>query len=115
MTALQRRGRRGRQGPVTVRFLPDQLPEMPTPPRVALAVGRRVGSAVVRNRVRRRLRETMRLLAAQGNIRSGSYLVGAGPEIVEMDYGEVVEHVSEALRSVGALRDPGAPPERLNR
>jgi ribonuclease P protein component len=41
----------------------DQLPDsaqLTAPARVGFSVGRRVGSAVVRNRVRRRLRELMR-------------------------------------------------------
>ena len=47
------RAPRHRHGPVSVRFRAGDTTE---PPRVAYAVGRRVGSAVVRNRVRRRLR-----------------------------------------------------------
>jgi ribonuclease P protein component len=44
------------------------------PPRVAYAVGRRVGGAVARNRVRRRLRSLAREAALPG----GAWLVGAG-------------------------------------
>lgn len=108
MTALHTLGRRGRRGPVTVRFLPADEEMVPEPPRVALAVGRRVGSAVVRNRVRRRLREAMRAAVKKGNVRSGAYLLGAGPGIVELSYREVVEHVEDALRSIGALREPAS-------
>lgn len=35
-------------------------PQLPPPSRVGFVVGKRVGNAVVRNRVRRRLREVMR-------------------------------------------------------
>ncbi len=45
------------------------------PPRVAFAIGRRVGGAVVRNRLRRRLRELARASALPG----GAWLVSAGP------------------------------------
>jgi len=38
------------------------------PPRVAFAVGRRVGGAVVRNRLRRRLRELARRSALPGGV-----------------------------------------------
>jgi ribonuclease P protein component len=46
------------------------------PPRVAFAVGRRVGNAVVRNRVRRRLRALAREHAA-GFAPGHAYLVAA--------------------------------------
>jgi ribonuclease P protein component len=45
------------------------------PPRVAFAVGRSVGSAPLRNRVRRRLRALAREHA--GELAPGWYLVGA--------------------------------------
>jgi ribonuclease P protein component len=44
------------------------------PPRVAFAVGRRVGGAVDRNRVRRRLRA----IARDTGLPAGTWLVGAG-------------------------------------
>ena len=46
---------------------------------MAYAVGRQVGPAVVRNRVRRRLRAAAAELAATGALRPGSYLVVASP------------------------------------
>ena len=50
---LARRWRRARAGRCGARYLADPTP---TPPRVAYALGRAVGPAVVRNRLRRRLR-----------------------------------------------------------
>ena len=55
--ALRRDGRRARRGPMTVIYLPGG-----NDVRVAYAIGRKVGPAVVRNRVRRRLREAVREL-----------------------------------------------------
>jgi len=52
------RGRRRRSGVLEVRTALIGAPS--DPPRVAYAVGRSVGGAVQRNRVRRRLREVMR-------------------------------------------------------
>jgi ribonuclease P protein component len=43
------------------------------PPRVAFAIGRRVGGAVVRNRLRRRLRE----LARRSGLPGGVWFVSA--------------------------------------
>jgi ribonuclease P protein component len=45
----------------------------PGPPRVGPITGRRLGSAVVRNRVRRRLREIVR--KHQHNLREGLWIV----------------------------------------
>lgn len=83
--ALARDGRRGRRGPVTVTYLPagDGV-------RVAYAVGRRVGPAVVRNRVRRRLREAVRSLdRASGGLPPGAYLVSVRPAAATLSYADL--------------------------
>ena len=69
------------------------------PPRVAFAVGRRVGGAVARNRVRRRLRS----LARASTLPAGAWLVGAGPGAGLMSYAELSAHWSAAVEHlVGA-------------
>lgn len=95
---LQRRGRRMRSGPVTVTYLAE-----PTsgPPRVAFAVGRPIGSAVVRNRVRRRLRAIARELAATpGGLPPGAYLIRVGPAAATMDYPGLRASVDQAVRAI---------------
>jgi ribonuclease P protein component len=69
--AALRAGRRGHAGPVRVTWVPE--PEAGDPPRVAFAVGRRVGPAVARNRVRRQLRAVTADLARV--LAPGAYLV----------------------------------------
>jgi ribonuclease P protein component len=49
------------------------------PPRIGYAIGRALGTAVDRNRVRRRLRALMANAARAGRIPGGLYLVGARP------------------------------------
>jgi ribonuclease P protein component len=68
-------------------------------PQLAFAVGRRTGSAVVRNRVRRRLRAAAREV---GLAPRTAYLVGTGPGAGDVAYPEMVA----ALRAcVGGVRD----------
>jgi ribonuclease P protein component len=65
-----RSARRTRHGLLTVAWVDDGVVG---PPRVAFTVGRRVGPAVARNRVRRRLRE----LARRSDLPGGAWMVGA--------------------------------------
>lgn len=93
--ALRTAGRRGRSGPVSVTFLPRRA-EDPVQARVAYAVGRRVGGAVMRNRVRRRLRAAV--AALPGPLPSGAYLVAGGQDVLRCSFDDVVAHLGRALR-----------------
>ena len=90
--ALGRSPRRVRRGPITVTYAAGPFPDHV---RVAYAIGRRVGGAVRRNRLRRRLRAVMS--EQSGNLRPGAYLVGAGPEATSLSFGELRECVAQAL------------------
>ena len=94
--ALRRSGARARRGPVTVTYA--QVGE-PARPRVAYAVGRRVGNAVTRNQVRRRLRAAV---AEASGLRPGAYLVAAGPEAARATYDELRRHVATAMTAASA-------------
>jgi ribonuclease P protein component len=82
------RARRHRRGPVTLRFVTGE-----GPPRVAYAIGRPVGGAVVRNRARRRLRAAVG--ASSDQLAPGAYLFGAGREVVTMPFDELLHRVRE--------------------
>jgi ribonuclease P protein component len=103
--ALRREGRRARRGPVTVVYLPAGTP----PPRAAFAVGRNVGNAVVRNRVRRRLRAVLRDIEGGRHqaprLAPGAYLLTARPEVVDVSYDELARLVGSAC---AAVRPAGA-------
>lgn len=63
------------------------------PPLMALAVDRKAGGAVARNRIKRRLRAA----AAECELAEGfAYVVWADPEVERMDYWQLLE----ALRSL---------------
>ena len=86
-------GRRRRRGPISMTFLPGD-PSMP--PRVAYAVGKRVGPAVVRNRVRRRLRAAT--VAHRAELQpGGAYLFGAAPAAATTTFAEIDAAMGELL------------------
>lgn len=69
-------------------------PGDPGRPQVGFVAGRRVGSAVRRNRAKRRLRAAIeRLPLAEGT----AYLVVAGPETVNVEFGRLVAWLEAAI------------------
>jgi ribonuclease P protein component len=81
-----------RRGPVSVRALAVG----DGPPAVAYAISRRVGNAVIRNRVRRRLRtavERQERLLRPGH----AYLVGVSPAAADATYRELEHWLRECL------------------
>lgn len=90
-------GRRFRHGLVWCSWVHDAAA---TPPGVAYAVGRTIGSAVVRNRVRRRLRSLLRAEAARAPLASGYYLVGVAPGAVTASYEQLGHDVGAVARLV---------------
>jgi len=123
--ALRSEGRRARNGPILVRFVPAIAPTpAPSEPArepdrsaasrapdrhvyVAFAVGRPVGGAVVRNRVRRRLRS----IVAGANTAPGDYLVQARPDAATLSYDGLRHCTVSAIESAVAASGPnGAGP-----
>jgi ribonuclease P protein component len=88
------------------------LPAAGGEPRFAYGVGRRVGPAVVRNRVRRRLRAAARELAAgEPGLAPGAYLVTVSPRAVASSYGELRQSLGRACAAaVDASRAASAEP-----
>ncbi|MDQ1444050.1 MAG: ribonuclease protein component [Acidimicrobiaceae bacterium] len=92
---LRRHGRRARTGPLSVTWLPGPSDH---PPRLAFAIGRSVGTAVVRNRLRRRLRS---LFAEHVfDLRPGTYLISAAPAAATLEYGDLRRTLSAALNDL---------------
>ncbi len=66
--------------------------------RVAYAIGRKVGPAVVRNRLRRRLRAAVRDLdRSTGGLATGAYLVSLGPAAAKRSYTELYRDLGLAV------------------
>ena len=91
---VRQRGRRGRSGPVTVRLVaaPDERSTL-----VAFAIGRRTGSAVTRNRIRRRLRAALAELARSGSVPAGAAVVSAGPSAATVPFPALRQALDQAL------------------
>ena len=91
---LRRTGSRVKRGPLVVTYAQVEHDNVP---RVAYAVGKRVGSAVVRNRLRRRLRASVDSIAA--SLPGGAYLVAAGPSATKMSFEELTAVVEVSMRA----------------
>ena len=86
------------------------VPATDGPPRFAYGIGRRVGPAVARNRVRRRLRAAARQLAeSPPGLAPGAYLVTVSPQIVGATYEELRRGLGEACAAATAAAPPAAP------
>ena len=102
---LASEGQRTRAGLLWCTYLLDDDPR-PSPPRVAFAIGRAQGSAVDRNRLRRRLR----VLVDRARLPSGSFLIGAAPGAGSRSSTELQFDVTTmAGRIAGAVRGRSAP------
>ena len=93
--ALRGSRHRARSGPLRVSWVPGPAG---SPPCVAYAIGRRVGPAVVRNRLRRRLRAAIRELGPA--LRPGDYLVAGDPAAATLPYSDLKALVSKALSAL---------------
>lgn len=88
---MRRRGIRRRSGGITVFAAPGDLDR----PRVAFVAGKVVGSAVIRNRAKRRLREAI----ARVPLETGrDYVVIASPAVTEVAFVDLVAWLADAVK-----------------
>jgi ribonuclease P protein component len=90
--AIRRDGVRRRLGPLTITRLAPEAGGSVVP-AVAFAIGRPVGSAVDRNRLRRRLRSVLADVAPA----PGTYLVSAGPAASTLSHQELRALIQEGV------------------
>jgi len=88
---------------VSVTWSPTQGAD--EPPRVGYAIGKVVGNAVSRNKVRRRLQAVVATRAL--GLAPGTYLIGAGPTAAAATYDELS---AALLAALVALPAPGGLP-----
>lgn len=82
---------RGKSGPIRVVYVAGDAPAA-----VAYAIGKHIGNAVVRNRIRRRLRALIDSRATP--LPTGFYLVKCGIGSQELTYDELHHHLEKALQ-----------------
>ena len=100
---LRREGTRVRIDPLWCTFVNDSRL---VPPRVAFAIGRATGSAVQRNRLRRRLREILRVR----ELPPGLYLIGAHARACEHTFAELSDSVDRMITSIRSRTEMTATP-----
>ncbi len=71
-------------------------------PQVGVVAGRNVGSAVKRNRAKRRLREAAQRVDLLPNT---AYVVVASPDVLAVPFSELVNWLSSAIACDGGARD----------
>ena len=71
-----------------------------SPLRVAFSVGRSVGSATRRNRLRRRLRVIVAAAAPRAGIDGGWLLIGAKPAAIELTFEQLCGEVDTLVERV---------------
>jgi len=89
------RARHRSGGVVTLRFVPG---DPASPPRLAVATAHSSGNAVIRNRVRRRLRAAV--AAHRDELVGGAYLFGGGREAATVSFASLRDAVGGLIRSV---------------
>ena len=94
---LRREGRRVRIEPFWCSHLSDPSAD---PPQVAFAISRAVGNAVIRNRLRRRLRAIL----ANTDVPPGLYLIGCRPAACELTFEEIASTLERLPPKVRSTR-----------
>lgn len=85
---------RGRSGPLSVSYVAGPLPEV----AAAFAIGRPVGPAVARNRIRRRLRDLLDRIEPRPL--PGKYLIKCSVGTAELTYDQLHDHLQRALEQL---------------
>jgi len=90
-------GRRQFTGNATVFYLLRDAPEAGASPRIGFTVGKVLGGSVERNRIKRRMREAVRLSrsACEGPV---DVVFNPRKSVLSLPFAELVDEVARALR-----------------
>lgn len=95
------RGRRWNTEDFTLQIR-QRAPDDEAPPRFGFTVSRKVGIATVRNRIRRRLREAVRLVAPVAARRGHDYVLIGRRSAVKAPFERLLGDLREAMERGGA-------------
>jgi ribonuclease P protein component len=65
--------------------------------RWGFIITRKVGCAVIRNRIRRRLREAIKVLESEFGLPSADYVIIPRPEVAKMDFSLLKDSLKHAI------------------
>jgi ribonuclease P protein component len=102
---VARGGRTPRRG-----FLLQSMPRgevEPAEARFGFTVTKKIGNAVVRNRIRRRLKEAVRLAGAVAAAPGTDYVLVGRPAALDQTFADLCADVVDAIRSASRPRDGG--------
>jgi ribonuclease P protein component len=97
-------GRKIRTNGLTLQMIPSSPGG---PPRFGLTVTKKTGSAVVRNRIRRRLRAALESATTLAAKPGHDYVIVARTELLTMPYPVLVETLGAAFRDIHAGKHAG--------
>ena len=69
------------------------------PPRAGFTVTRKVGNAVVRNRVRRRLKEALRIHAAGDMAPGNDYVIVGREDVLAAPFAQIAAELTRRMRA----------------
>jgi ribonuclease P protein component len=100
---VARGGRTPRRG-FLLQSMPRGAPDVGEP-RFGFTVTKKIGNAVVRNRIRRRLKEAVRLSGLVAATPGTDYVLVGRPPALDQPFADLCADVAGALRSAGRPRD----------
>jgi ribonuclease P protein component len=97
-----RGGQRAATGAFVIegKFRPRDPHTPPTPARFGFVVTKKLGNAVVRNKIRRRLKSVVRSLDADALVRGYDYVVIARSEAVSVPFATLAANFARALEKI---------------
>ncbi len=95
---VYKNGRRHFSGHLTAFYLPRDKASGPTGgPRIGLTVGRALGGAVERNRIKRRMREAIRMCLGEFTA-PGDVVLNPRKSVLKLDFAELRREVGRAFQ-----------------